>query len=197
MRARHALAVLFFSAIALPAGAADPACVVCQEPEAHYACALENSELPPGDIRVKLFCIAELARAGGHKSCAIERSEQKNCPGTVKTIKVPDLFPSEANAQNKEPAPSAVAKPAEPLANGDHQLPKPQQKSDGGNGEPKTVKELVEKSGDTAVEGLAKTEEAAGSAIKSAGGALGKAGEAVGSAAEKTWTCLTSLFSKC
>lgn len=166
-------------------------CVTCEVPQAQYACNVDAA----ANAGLQLYCIAELAKTGKHERCAINRSEQSKCSdtATARTLPAPQgLFAT-------EPPSGAENAAAEPPADnqgvaGTGDAP---QVSEPNQAEPKTVQDLVEKSGNAAVEGIAKTGEAAAAVTKQTGGALQKAGDAVASAAKKTWTCVTSLFGDC
>lgn len=179
-------------------------CVSCSGPEAHYACSFVGTTTDASDPRLKLLCITELAKAGGHATCSVDRSAVKPCAGLPKTLAMPegfDLAPSAA--QLPAPAPEATTpavatqSPADvlPAAKAETTVPKTAQPAE--EAPPKTVKEMVEKSTEATGTALEKGGDAAGEAVKSTGSALQKAGQAAGDAAKKTWNCITSLFGDC
>ena len=194
-------------------------CVSCEEPSAHYKCVLPGPAADPSDTRLKLWCMTELAKAGHHASCAIDRQQQAACDGTLKTIALPpgyELGPAptapETTAGGQNPLPpqaapdqhpsKAAAKPAAGAVSGEIIIPKSQtpvppsgSAAQDAAAAPKTV---PPDSGETATENKADAAtDAAKGAAEAAGTALNKAGKAVGNAAQKTWTCLSSLFSNC
>lgn len=196
------------SAIAtvLAASAAHAAefCVVCEGPSARYACTFNDPAAHAGDARLKLLCITELAKAGPHASCAVDRTQAAHCEGgAVKALAVPDgmqLSEPPAAAAAPPSAPSGTAAhpqpvtPAAPVAPAQAQRPADPPKPDG---PPKTVQEMVEKGNASTSKALTKTGESAVEAAKSTGSAIENAGKAVGNAAKKTWNCITSLFGDC
>lgn len=186
-------------------------CVSCETPAAHYKCVLPGPAADPADTRLKLWCMTELAKAGNHASCSIDRQQQASCDGTIKSIALPPGYtlgpapttpetaggnqPSgpQANAPQQQPtaatAPTPPAgKPAAGVVSGEIIIPKSQR--DSASAAKKPAPENSEDAADTA-------SDAAKGAAESAGTALNKAGKAVGNAAQKTWTCITSFFGDC
>ncbi|MGQ0457466.1 MAG: hypothetical protein ACT4OU_10430 [Hyphomicrobium sp.] len=173
--------------------AAADICVACTGPDASYACSVDTAALPSDDSRLKLLCITELAKAGGHQSCTVSRAVTAPCPGEVKKLAAPglDAAPHVAPpASSPAPAnpPSAVA----PVENGEAVTTVPKTTPP-----PKTVQEAVEDGASGAGDALKKTGEGAADIAESAGGAMQKAGKAVGDAAKSTWKCLSTFFSDC
>lgn len=184
-------------------------CVSCETPDAHYKCVLPGPAADPSDTRLKLWCMTELAKAGNHASCSIDRQQQASCDGAIKSIALPPgytLGPApttpETTGASQPPAPHATppqqqpsaapaaqaSKPAAGGVSGEIIIPKSQQ--DSAVAAKKPPPESSESAADTAA-GAAK------GAAESAGTALNKAGKAVGNAAQKTWTCITSFFGDC
>lgn len=176
-------------------------CVSCAQPDAHYACAFEGANGSAHDARLKLLCISELAKAGGHATCSVDRTQTVPCAGEVKRLAMPeglDLAP--LPAANAPTAPAATTSgPQTPQSETPIAKPAPDPKAAAttSNVPPKTVQEMVEKSTKATGEALEKSGAAAGDAVKSTGSALGKVGQAAGDAAKKTWNCITSLFGDC
>lgn len=208
--------------------AAQDLCVSCNGPAQTYRCQISGTHgtaIGTTDPRAQVLCITEIARQGGHETCTVDRGKADTCDGPVKVVTPPDegfaaAPPPPSGAAAVERPPAAVdpnretaAVPATPGL-----LP-PKAAMAPAEGEPRTVEEMVGKSGVTPKTGLqkagqtiAKTANSAGEAVsdtakaageavtgtaKSAGDAVGQAGSAVGGAAKKSWDCVTSLFKKC
>jgi len=171
-------------------------CVTCDTPAAHYKCVLPGPAGNPGDARLKIWCMTELAKAGNHASCTVDRQAQSGCDGEVKQLALPggyevDLAPPAAAEHipaEQQPPPAAAAGQPVPPAQTD--VPKTQNP-------PATVKEAVEKGVESTEKAIGDTEHAAAEAAKATGSTVEKAGQAVGNAAKKTWKCITSLFGDC
>lgn len=173
-------------------------CVICEGPAVRYACTFNDSTAQPGDSRLRLLCITELAKAGGHASCAVDRTAQGACGGTVKVLALPDggLPPA------LQPPAAANALPTTATGTPAAQLPATPQPTAGAepahsDAPPKTVQEMIAKGTVSASKSLEKTGEVAAESAKSTGTAIESAGTAVGNAAKKTWNCITSLFGDC
>lgn len=207
-----ALRLIMFSVLAaLPALAqAGEYCVACNGPGATYRCAIDpQSARDPSatDPRLQWLCITELAKAGGHSSCVVERDPTGVCDGPLRTValppqrdlSIPPLHPlAVAPTPATSPpvaAPPAVVAPAPLPANP-------------GSAPPKTVEELARRTAESSQQGLKQAGDAvvdtagqAGTAVtetaKTTGSVLGKAGSAVGHAAKKSWDCVASLFKDC
>lgn len=214
-----ALAGVAVQLAALAGAAAHDLCVSCNGPAQTYRCQIvgaQGAAIGATDPRAQVLCITEIARQGGHETCTVDRGKADACDGQVKVITPPD----EGFAAAVERPPMAVethretaAVPATPGL-----LP-PKAAMAPAEGEPRTVEEMVDKSGTSPKTGLqkagqtiAKTANSAGEAVsdtakaageavtgtaKSASDAVGQAGSAVGGAAKKSWDCVTSLFKKC
>ncbi|MFN0217515.1 MAG: hypothetical protein ACKVP4_01745 [Hyphomicrobium sp.] len=171
--------------------AAADVCVTCTGPDASYACAIDGDQLPSEDSRLKLLCITELAKAGGHQSCTVSRAVTAPCPGEVKKVKaqgldqqvLPIAPPQEVKRPEPAPAPTATKDTVTTIP-----------KTTEG---PATVEKAVKDSADSAGDALEKTGEGAKGLAEQAGGAVQKAGKAVGDAATSTWRCLSTFFSEC
>lgn len=187
--------------------AASDLCVACLGPDATYACAVDNASLANDDPRLRLYCITELAKAGGHSSCAINRAETSPCAGERKLLAAPAGFNFSSPAVTAEPAlplsnasPTSTAGEAPTSGSSPATLPSPPQQTTvvpKSEAPPKTVQEMVEKGAASTQKTIEETGEGAANAAKSTGTAIENAGKAVGDAAKKTWTCLTSLFGDC
>lgn len=176
-------------------------CVTCDAPSAHYNCVLPGPAADPSDTRLKLWCITELAKAGNHASCAVDRQQQTPCNGAVKNIALPEGF-----ELGPAPSPAATTTPATPplapapnagATNGPPAqtvIPKPQvpaPPAGGGPAQDPNAHKQATRGKDAAAP------DTAGEAAETATSTLDKAGKAVGDAAQKTWTCITSLFGDC
>jgi len=196
----HVKSCLCAVACALSATAAGAAeiCVKCTGPDANYDCVVNKSG--PVDTVTKLYCITALAKAGPHASCGIDRNSTAPCQGERKEFTIPAALdgalggaPQQEAATPDTNPPTANAPVIPPGAttppnNTAGMTPEQQPPQTAGDAPPKTVQEMMEKSG---------TSKSAGNAAKSATTALQKAGSAVGSAAKTSWKCLSSFFSNC
>lgn len=214
-----AMATLTGAALAHSAAATEY-CVVCAGPEATYRCQVDGAPASGSetDPRMQLLCISQLAKAGQHDNCSINRKTTdpnagETCAGELRIIAAPSSpLPGAA------PAATAVETPGTPqphpplgaeavhLPDTTHADPAHGASPDEGHPEkvPQTVEELAGQTVKSSKENLQKAGDAiggTGNAIaggaKQAGEKIGDAGSAVGSAAKKTWNCLTSLFSDC
>ncbi len=183
-------------------------CVKCTNPDASYACIVGASSNATLDTVAKFYCITQLAKAGSHASCAIDRAIAPPCPGERKELPIPTFLedggagnkPLDKSAADHPPGDSVIPPASAPLhgAASTGAPPHDQQASpQAAEQPPKTVQEMVEKSAKSAGAGLSETQKAAGEAAKSTTTALEKAGSAVGGAAKSSWKCLSSFFSNC
>lgn len=192
------------------AASATEFCVTCDGPAAHYNCVLPGGTAAPSDSRLKLWCMTELAKAGKHASCSVDRQQKTPCNGEVKSVALPQGFdlgptPSSTDATAASPTTTGPVGPAQP------QPPAaPAQNSQGAAG---TIpaQTIISKTQSPAPPSGGPAQAATGAASKAQptddgaapettdanGSTLKKAGKAVGDAAQKTWTCLTSLFGDC
>lgn len=172
-------------------------CVTCEGPAAHYKCVLPGPAADPGDARLKIWCMTELAKSGSHASCTVDRQAQTACQGDVKQLALPGGYTIDTPpASNAAAAPTLPPdRPVAPAA-GDAQQPA-QTVVPKTQNPPATVKEAVEKGVQSTEKAIVDTESAAADAAKATGSTVEKAGQAVSSAAKKTWHCITSLFGDC
>lgn len=153
---------------------AQEACVVCSGPAAVYRCTIEKSEKLSrfgalADKAIQAVCTRELARSGGHQSCAARRdAEHAICDGIQRELPLASLLEG-----NKPVAPPSAAQPATAVAPGVAPMPVPPTAVK--EGPPKTMKELAERTGATSKQQF----------------------ENAGEAAAKSWDCVISLFTKC
>lgn len=201
-----AMAALTTAALAQSAGAGEY-CVVCAGPEATYRCQVEGAATVGQDTdpRLQLLCISQLAKAGKHDNCSINRKATdpdagETCAGKLRIIAAPTSPPPGATpAGNAVEAPdlpqpkpdTAYADPAHEASPDDAHAEKVPQTMEELAGP--TVKENLQKAGDA----IGGTGNAIAGGAKQAGETIGDAGSAVGNAAKSTWNCLTSLFSDC
>ncbi len=99
-------------------------CVACTGPDARYACVIDGAGEAP-DSRLTLYCMTELAKAGGHASCSVERAKSAPCQGDKKLLANPNPggIPSDSAAEaiaapdaaTSEGTAPALPKPADPL----------------------------------------------------------------------------------
>ena len=202
--ATHAGAICLALTIpALPVQAASPAsatefCVSCDGPDAHYACTYDGITADPGDSRLQLFCITELAKSGKHASCSVDRAQKSPCAGEPRKLATPGGYDlgtatvAEPPADTVEPAAKTAPTPAAPKTQAATETKVPKTEAP-----PKTVEEMVEKSAESASKAITQSNEKVGEAASATGSAFKAAGQAVGNAAKKTWTCITSLFGNC
>jgi hypothetical protein len=171
---RYWRAVVAFVLVGLTAGllpasaAAQEICIVCEDPRSTYRCAAQDAPTRPGDVRLGLVCITELAKTGGHSSCSVSRKQSGHCEGILKTVSVGG---GEVPAVLGKPA----ASPPGPGPGASQPVPEAKPKT----GPPETVAELAKRTAEGSKEQLK------------------KAGDGVSGAAKKTWRCLTSLFKEC
>lgn len=137
--------------LAAPALAQD-VCVSCAGPDRTYRCQIAGAEgaapVKHADKVAQFICISELARKGGHASCAVKRDGFSGCLGDLEVVR--------AGGQAAVPG---VAGSATPPAN-DQTAAKPAE------GPPKTMVELAKRTGEASKEQLDKTGAAVGGAMK-------------------------------
>ena len=158
-------------AICLATGAAAQGiCVVCNGPDAVYRCQPDASvTLRPGDARLNLLCITEIARADGHASCGVLRQQASSCDGLLRTVTISAAPPPAGGLAEPQPADVTRESSSEP---------------------PDTVAELAKRTANSSKDQLDKATGAVGDVAKKTGGA-------VGDAAKMSWRCLSSLFKDC
>jgi hypothetical protein len=152
--------------------AAQEMCVTCSGPAATYRCTVEKSEKlatfgAAGDRILQLVCAKELARSDRHESCSARREAPAQCLGELREIPLASVIEAASAAAPKQ-APVAPVPPAAPAA-------PPVPAADPKDAPPRTMLELAKRTGETSKKQL----------------------EKVGTAAERTWDCITSLFSRC
>jgi hypothetical protein len=152
--------------------AAQEMCVTCSGPAATYRCTVEKSEKlatfgAAGDRILQLVCAKELARSDRHESCSAKREAPAQCLGELREIPLASVIEAASAAAPKQ-APVAPVPPAAPAA-------PPVPAADPKDAPPRTMLELAKRTGETSKKQL----------------------EKVGTAAERTWDCITSLFSRC
>lgn len=190
----YAVAGPFFVLASADTALALEYCVTCEGPPAIYRCVIEGTGDGPGnDPRASLHCISEMAKQGGHQSCSVSRGAPFPCPGLTASVNQPKARmdhtpPASEVAGSPPPLPPTHDDDVEPSHN---TATKPSSKV------PSTVEELAGETVRSSKQGLKKAGEAIGGTAKMAGEQIGNAGTALGSAAGKTWTCISSLFSRC
>jgi hypothetical protein len=171
---------------AVRAAAAD-VCVVCSGPDATYRCTVEQlasiERYRNGDRVLQLMCISELAKAGGHTKCRVNRDPGGFCAGEARTIGLSGLESALANTRG-------ISSPDG--ANDPGAAPGPAQ-----GGPPKTVEELARRTTEASSEQLKKAGEVVTGSASSAATRLEKAGGAIGGAVKNTWRCFASFFKQC
>lgn len=173
-------------------------CVTCEGPPAMYRCVVRGTADGPGnDPSVSLYCISQMAKQGGHASCAVSKGAPYPCPGLTAIIET-QQHPS--MAAPPPGAPDLGAATAEPGHAGTAPTPKEAEAPAAAakpTKVPRTMEELAGQTVKSSQEGLQKAGESIGGTAKKAGEQIGNAGSAIGNAATNTWNCITSLFSSC
>ena len=210
----NAIAVAVVLAAGMAAGTAETVraaelCVACTGPDARYACEIDGAGETP-DSRLTLYCMTELAKAGGHASCSVERAKSAPCQGEKKLLANPNpggipsdsaagVIDAPAAATSDVTAPSAP-KPADPLTATDAPAPLPASQPaiteipKSGTppqtaGQPKTAAELEAVAEPKTVEEMVKKgTETAGQELQDGGKA---AGEAAGNVAQSAGGALS------
>lgn len=143
-----AIAALGFST---SAAAAQEICVACTKPDTIYRCQIAGAEGAGGvrfaDRVAQYVCISELAKQGGHATCAVKRDGFSTCLGDIRVV--------QATSSGNEPAVEAPGASAE----------KPQAAAPE-TGPPKTMLELAKRTGEASKEQMDKTGAALGGAMK-------------------------------
>jgi len=173
-------------------------CVTCEGPPAMYRCVIDGTEEGPGNNpSVSLYCISQMAKQGGHESCAVSRGAPFPCPGLTAIIKQTANLPTMAEPPPGVPPPHPSATAPHPAESAASPVPQPPPEKQAPDKVPQTVEELANQTVKSSKQGLEKAGEAIGGTAKKAGEQIGNAGSAIGNAASQTWTCITSLFSSC
>lgn len=188
---RGTLVAVFASALSATPALSAEFCVMCSAPDAIYRCAASREGVlvaPPG---AQLTCIRELARQGGHKSCAITRQPATACDGRLLIVSVDEntQIPADHPINATEPDTANPIPPDETAAS--------EQEKPATSGEPRTVQELAEQTVESSKKGIESAGEVVVDTAKQTGGQIKNAGDYVATGAKNTWTCITSLFSDC
>lgn len=180
---RAGICLSVFLPLATQVAEAQETCVVCSGPAAVYRCTIEKSEKLSrfglmADKAIQTVCIKELARTGGHATCAVRREAGPVvCDGVQREIPLASLLDANRVAPptaTPAPTPAAVANPA-PAAAPAPAVVAAQKPAEAKDGPPRTMQELAERTGEKSK----------------------KQFESVGDAASRTWDCMVSLFKKC
>ncbi|MDX2307285.1 MAG: hypothetical protein NW216_03500 [Hyphomicrobium sp.] len=186
------------AAIVAASGAdAEGYCIACEAPDAIYRCVVAGTPAgSPPDPRNQILCVKELAKAGAHARCSVERFTTENCKGEVRTI---------ANAAESNP--TVVGTPTPPAGTNGEGADLPLEAPSGGGGTAVRVDPDLTAATDGASEGQAeqKVEEKKPATVVDIAKETAEAtkegidgtGKAIGDAAKKTWDCLKSLFGDC
>ncbi|MDH4982791.1 hypothetical protein [Hyphomicrobium sp. D-2] len=202
-------------------------CVACQGPEASYRCLIGGEGTPAArSSRGQFLCITELAKAGGHATRSVSRSQATPCPGETRSVLFsladPETSPlgqartdgatAPAMGLSGSPQipPAAVGSTVPHAAPGGGMPPMtPVGTIDGGAYPPGHGQPAGEEGYPTPLppETAAEAERAAAAkpqkpgALQDMANKTGKAfndtGKAVGKAVKKSWDCVTSLFGDC
>ncbi len=108
-------AILAASGLGTHSRAAEPEfCVSCAGPPAQYRCTFSGdaSITPKGGLQ--LYCIATLAREGGHESCAVDRQTAGPCAGAPKVLALP-AGAEPGGVAEESPPPAQPAPAADPI----------------------------------------------------------------------------------
>ena len=171
-----------------PRAWAESYCIACYGPESIYRCVIAGEpETAPPDPRNQVQCVKQIAKAGGHSRCSVERFSTSGCNGPERIVSKDEavpLQPVEDAAQGETPVGAPAVEEGGPDVSPSSEPPR-------------TVEELAKTTAQKTKKGL----EDVGSTVKTttekAGETIGGVGSAVGDAAKKTWNCLTSLFGDC
>lgn len=87
-------------------------CVACDGPPAQYTCQFDDTVANVDDSRLRLTCITELAKIGGHAACSVDRTRVPPCGGEVRHMALPDgggpLIPGIANPGTADGGPGSA-----------------------------------------------------------------------------------------
>lgn len=210
----YRFAILAFCAFALLAprnswSQSQQYCVVCNSPDQTYLCQVNTPRNNQGDKGMQLFCIIEISKDGGHKSCAVRDSASAVCTGPVKTF----TFQDPAISSQIKSAAEKIRNSRNP-ANDIQDAPPNQNR-----GEPKTLIEMTGRAVKASRNSLKNTGQAVSGAASSTSQKVGKAargagkgvtntakkvgtatkktGSTVGNAAKTAFNCLKSWFKDC
>lgn len=177
-------------AITATAGA-EGYCVACYGPEAVYRCVIAGVPATSApDPRNQMQCIKQIATSGGHARCSVERFSVAQCQGTEKVISADAAIPiNKPSATGLAPSGPATPPDAGNGAKSEPVSTPPQP--------PRTVEELAKSAAANTKDGLSEVGGTVKTTTEKAGEQISGIGSAVGKAAQKSWHCLTSLFSDC
>lgn len=155
-------------------------CVRCSSPEAEYRCIPQLSDelrqALPSERVLRFACIKDIAKAYSHEQCSVRETTRQACGGEAVVLDLTKLAEDYARR---------LPGPVRRSLSGDNQPPQQAKKQDGKE-PPKTVVEMAKR-----------TAESSEKQIQKAGKAVKDAGDYVSGTVQKTWRCLSSLFSKC
>lgn len=207
---------LCFSAAVMIAGeaVAEPRqfCVTCTEPDQTYVCRVETPLANPNEKGLQLYCIIRTSKDGGHKTCAVTKTDIAQCAGPVRTysFQAPVIPPKMRDAVQR------LRKAREKAKEMDQpEKDRPRQK----DGEPETLIDMTGRAVEASRQGIKNTGETisgtasattgkvgevargAGKGVTRAarkvGSATRKTGAAVGSTAKTALDCIRSWFRDC
>lgn len=188
---------------------AESYCVACFDPDAVYRCVVAGAlDTAPPDPRNQIQCVKQLAKAGGHARCSVERFSAAGCAGPERTINpatavVPTVPTPPPPADTPAPGVNEKDGAAGPAGNTSApQAAAPE--SDAAEAlppaptePPRTVEELAKTTVESTKKGLDDVTGAIKDSTEKAGDQVKGVGGAMGEAAQKSWNCLTSFFSDC
>lgn len=180
---------------------AESYCVACYGPDAVYRCVVAGApESAPPDPRNQVQCIKQLAKQGSHARCSVERFSTNGCDGPERTISttaaaVPMVPANEVRSQAA--ASSASPHPDEELQNSSGSEPAAAERANTGNEPPRTVEELAKSTVETTKKSIDDVTGNVKSSTEKAGEQIESAGSTIKHAAQKSWNCLSSLFTDC
>lgn len=178
---------LLIAAVAAPIAAspsrAAELCVSCAGPDTNYACVVDGVGGEGGADSFKLLCISELAKAGGHTSCAVARVSQPPCQGERRTLAAPAGLGTMPAANTA--APSGVPMPG-PTGADNNAVYRGVSPADPAN--PTAPQQAT---------GDAPTSPVPAPTGDGGSSALEKASSVIGDAAKASWRCVSSLFGDC
>lgn len=179
-----------FALILLQAGPAHSAgdlCIRCTQPDDTYICRIRSGT--SGSEGQQLFCIMSIAQQYGHGSCAVNL--QNACSGRLVEYDLPQGLPDNTLHDRQAIREESDAEGAKV----------PSAAVPGAAREPKTLLEFTQQTAAATKKGIKSVGESTGEAIGSTGekveGFTKSIGEGVKQATQKTFNCITSLFTRC
>lgn len=202
-------------------------CVVCDAPAASYRCVVEGAQAPGRALNDRISCIKDIARAGGHESCAVANTPVTSCSGAewrmtredtllpgVEPLppapapaSIPSIVPELSDAQS---APGRLSAPSgrtavqpgaqarrEPASTGDVYRPPRVSPADAATASSRGADDASTSEAKRQTGPETSEAPARSEAQERGGNLLQQSGRAVGEAAKKTWHCITSLFGDC